>query len=177
MTEALDEYQNAVTIKTDEDYPKKQIKEIQARFVVLDASYTLAIKTGDDAYKVLDWVNAKKAYTEALALKIGEPYPTNRLKEVERNLAQINLENANKQAAQKAYDDAIAKAEKSFKDDQLSAARMQYEEAKSLQPEAKLPEDRIKEIDSLIEQREKDQLAKSQQDVDDKYRQAISLAG
>jgi len=176
LTEALDEYQNAVTIKTDEDYPKKQIKEIQARFVVLDASYTLAIKAGDDAYKVLDWVNAKKAYTEALALKIGEPYPTNRLKEVERNLAQINLENANKQAAQKAYDDAIAKAEKSFKDDQLSAARMQYEEAKSLQPEAKLPEDRIKEIDSLIEQRKKDQLAKTQQDVDDKYRQAISLA-
>ena len=176
LNEALIEYRNAVTIKAEEEYPKNQIREIQSLLTARDQNYTNAIQNGDKAFDSADWMNAKSAYTEALAFKPFEVYPATRLKTVNQKIADLKIASANILAENKAYTEAIAKAEKSLKDEQLAAARIQFEVAKSLSPNEKLPAERIREIDVLLEQRSKDHLAQTQRDIDDKYRQAISVA-
>ncbi len=176
MSEALAEYRNAVTIKPDEDYPKKQISEIQKLLTARDENYSAAIKNGDQAFKESDWQTAKTAYTEALGIKPGEAYPTKRLKEVNQKIAEANLANANKENEDKAYNEAVEKGEKALKEDQLATARMHFEVAKVLKPNEKLPSEKLKEIEALLAQRDKDRLAQTQRELDEKYRQAISVA-
>jgi len=176
LEEAHSQYGNAATIKTDEDYPKQQIKEIQSVLTARDQSYTNAITLADKAFDTSDWANAKTGYTEALGIKPNEAYPLKRLKEVNQKIADTNLAAASDAANAKAFEEAMVMAEKSMKEDQLSTARMQFKVAQSLKPDEKLPAERIKEIDLLIDQRNKDRLANTQREIDEKYRQAISVA-
>ena len=176
FNEALAEYNNALKIKPDEEYPKNQIKEIQAKLAAIDQNYADAISKADKAFNAADWANAKIGYTEALGIKPKEEYPLNRLKEVNQKISDANLLAISNSADNKAYKEAIEKAEKSFTDNQLSSARIQFQVAQTLKPQEKLPADRIREIDLLIDQRNKDRLAQAQRDIDEKYRQAISVA-
>lgn len=176
LGEAITEYQNALAVKPDEVYPQKQIKDIQATLDARDESYNAAIKKGDQAFDASEWLSAKTAYTEALAVKPDEVYPADRLKEVNQKIADANLSAKSKIADDKAYNEAMAKAEKAFKDDQLSAAHMQYHVALTIKPDEKLPAEKIKTIEDLLEKRNKDRLAQSQREIDEKYKQAISVA-
>ncbi|MDP2338852.1 MAG: hypothetical protein Q8N05_20860, partial [Bacteroidota bacterium] len=176
LNEALDEYRNAVAIKSDEEYPKIQIREIQSTLAAREESYANAIRNADKAFDSSDWPNAKTAYTEALSIKSNEAYPLNRLKEVNQKITDSNLSSISNSAENKAYNEAIEKAEKALKEEQFSLAHMQFELAKTLKPTEKLPVERLKEIDLLIDKRNKERLAQTQREIDEKYRQAISVA-
>ncbi|BBE16706.1 plectin 1 isoform 8 [Aquipluma nitroreducens] len=176
LNEALTEYQNAIKIKADEEYPGKQIKEIQSQLAARELNYTNAIAKADKAYDASDWVTAKTGYTEALSVKPNETYPANRLKDVNQKIADANLAAISNSADNKAYSDAMEKAEKALKEDQLSSAKMQFQTAQSIKPDEKLPAQRIKEIDLLIDQRNKDRLANAQRELDEKYQQALNVA-
>ena len=180
LDEALTEYRNAVTIKTDEEYPRQQIKEIQSVLTSREQTYAGAITKADKAFDASEWANAKTGYTEALGIKPNEAYPLKRMKEVNQKITDANLVpiaiGISNSANDKAYKEAIVTAEKALKDDQLASARMQFKIAQTLKPDEKLPADRIKEIDVLLDQRNKDRLANSQREIDEKYRQAISVA-
>ncbi len=176
LEDALTDYQSAATIKPNEEYPKNQIREIQSILKAREESYANAIRKGDDAFNTSNWQEAKTAYTEALSVKPKEIYPANRLKEVNQKIADANQAALVNASEEKAYKDAIDKGEKAFKDDQLTTAKMHFEVAKSLKPSERLPVDRIREIDNLIDQRNKERLAQAQRELDEKYRQAISVA-
>jgi len=176
LEEAVVQYNKALTIKNEEEYPKKQIADIQAILTTREQNYLSAIQKADKAFDSSDWQNAKASYNESLAIKPNEVYPGNRLKEVNQKIAEANLTAKNKEAKDKAYNEAIDKAEKAFKEDQLSSARVQFQVAQSLKPDEKLPAERIKAIDILIDQRNKDRLAEAQRELDEKYGQAISVA-
>ncbi|MDP3431721.1 MAG: hypothetical protein Q8T04_01970, partial [Bacteroidota bacterium] len=66
--------------------------------------------------------------------------------------------------------------EKALADNELTTAKMHFNVAHSLKPAETNPPQRIKEIDALIEQRNKERLAQAQRDIDEKYRQSISVA-
>jgi len=176
LDEAFLEYKYALTIKTEENYPKEQIKKIQSILTALEENYSKAISSADKSFDATDWKNAKTAYTEALNLKPKETYPAKRLKEVNQKIYDANLASISSAAEDKDYRDAMEKAEKSFQNDQLTTARLQFQIAQKLKPDETLPSERIKEIDALIDQRNKERLAQAQRDVDEKYRQAISVA-
>ena len=141
-----------------------------------DQNYTSVLKKGDRAFDASSWQDARVAYTEALSVKPNEAYPTNRLNEVNQKIADANMTETSNAAEEKAYHEALAEAEKALKVDQLTTAKMQFEVARSLKPDEKLPVQRIKEIDILMDQRNKDRLAQSQRELDEKYRQALSVA-
>ena len=176
LNEALTEYQNATKIKADEEYPKKQIKEIQSQLAARELNYTNAIAKADKAYDASDWVTAKTGYTEALSMKPNETYPANRLKDVNQKIADADLAAISNSANNKAYAEAMEKAEKALKEDQLTSAKMQFQTAQSIKPDEKLPAQRIKEIDLLIDQRNKERLANTQRELDEKYQQALNVA-
>ena len=176
LNEALTEYRNSVTIKPDEEYPKKQIQEIQSILAAREQNYADAIKNADKAFDASDWINAKIGYTEALGIKPNEKYPSDRLKEVTQKIADANIAAIANSSENKAYNESIDKGEKAFKENLLTIAKMHFEVAKSLNPSEKLPIERIKEISKLIDQQNKERLAQTQREIDEKYRQAISVA-
>lgn len=176
LNEALTEYRNAISIKSNEAYPQNQIKEIQTRLTKLEENYSRAINQGDKSFDASDWNKAKIAYTEAIGIKPNEKYPQDRLKETNQKIADASLASISNSAENQAYREAVEKAEQLFKEEKLTAARMQFQVAQTLKPEEKLPEDRISEIDVLIDQRNKDRLMQAQREIDEKYRQAISIA-
>jgi tetratricopeptide (TPR) repeat protein len=176
LAEALVGYQTALSVKPDEEYPKKQIQEIQSQLAAIEKNYSDAVKRADTAYDSANWADAKAAYTEALTVKPKEKYPADRLKDVNQKMTEAAKAEQATAALNKAYQEAIEKAEKAFHDDQLPVAKTQYQVAQSLKPEEKLPPEKIKEIDTLIDQRNKEKLAQAQRELDEKYQQAISLA-
>lgn len=176
LSNALIEYQNAITIKTDEIYPKNQIKEIQLLISKQDEKYSNLISQADKAFDNSDWLTAKTGYIEALTVKPNEVYPTNRLKIVNQKLSDQSLASISTSVESKAYADAIEKAEQALKTDQLNVAKLQFQVAQNIKPGEKLPVERIKEIDALIVQRNQAKLAQTQKELDEKYRQALSVA-
>lgn len=176
LNEALTEYENALKIKPEEEYPKSQIKEIRNQLAAREQKYAAALSKADNAYNQSDWVNARMGYLEALKVKPEEEYPAGRLKEVTQKIADANMAAISKAAEDKAYKEAIDLAEKAFKADQLSTAKLKYQEAQSIKPKEELPPQKIKEIDALIDQRNKERLAQQQRELDEKYRQTIVLA-
>lgn len=176
LDEAIVEYRNASGIKPLEEYPKKQIVDIQNIINQRNTAYELAIKNGDEAFNKADWQNSKAAYTEALLVKPAETYPEKRLREIDQKIIEEKLAGVNSSAVNMAYNEAVAKAEKALADNQLTIAKMQFNVAHSLNPDETLPAQKIKEIDALIAQRDKDRVADAQRELDEKYRQAISVA-
>lgn len=176
LEEAIAEYRNASGIKPMEEYPKKQIIDIQNIITQRNAAYDLAIKNGDNFFDKSDWQNSKAAYTEALLVKPNEAYPEKRLREIDQKIIDEKLAGINSSAENAAYNQAVAKAEKALTDNELTTAKMHFNVAHSLKPAETMPPQRIKEIDALIEQRNKERLAQAQRDIDEKYRQSISVA-
>jgi tetratricopeptide (TPR) repeat protein len=176
LEEAIAEYRNASGIKPMEEYPKKQIIDIQNIIIQRNTAYDLAIKNGDNAFNKSDWQNSKAAYTEALLVKPNEAYPEKRLREIDQKIIEEKLAGINSSAENAAYNEAVAKAEKALADKELTTAKMHFNVAHSLKPAETMPPQRIKEIDVLIEQRNKERLAQAQRDTDEKYRQSISVA-
>lgn len=175
--EALLKYKEALTIKPDQKTViQKNIQAIEDQMQLLarqDAEYKRIIRVADDFYSGQKLSEALAEYRNATTIKPAEEYPKSKIQEIQSLLAERAQNDAK---AEKAYQDALAKAEKSLQDDLLPEARLQFEAAQTLKPAEKLPAERIKVIDRLLDQREKARLAQALRDTEDKYRQAISLA-
>ncbi|KAF0237419.1 MAG: hypothetical protein FD181_1985 [Prolixibacteraceae bacterium] len=105
-----------------------------------DKNYSEAITKADNLE------NARNEYRTAQAVKPGEIYPQQRITEIGTLLAQLS-------AAQKAYETAIAKADKEFKAEKFDAAKLAYTEAQKAKPEESYPGEQIAKIDSTVETR------------------------
>ncbi len=93
-----------------------------------------------------NYENARTEYRNALTVKPGETYPQQRVTEIGNLLAQLS-------AAQKAYETAIAKADKEFKAEKFDAAKLAYTEAQKAKPDEVYPGEQIAKIDSTVETR------------------------
>lgn len=176
LDEAIAEYRNASNVKPTEDYPKKKITEIQSIITERDTNYNLAVKNGDTSFDASEWQKAKAAYAEALLIKPEEKYPANRLKEIDQKLIEEKMAGINSAAQNEAYNEAVDKGEKALQNNELTVAKMQFNVALSIKPEETLPPQRIREIDALIAHRNEERLAQAKREIDEKYRQAISVA-
>ncbi|MCX6233635.1 MAG: hypothetical protein NT175_02780 [Bacteroidetes bacterium] len=160
---ALTAYQKAIGLKPGEVYPKNKADEITR--ILADAkttedSYLRAIASGDSLLQVQKYDQAKTTYQNASAIKSGETYPKEKIKEIESILADI-------QTREKAYTDAINRADDLLNKKEYDNARNDYQEALIIKPGEKYPSDQI----SLINRNVSD-LASQQKS----YNEAISAA-
>lgn len=163
-------YENAKTAFTDasklkpsEEYPKNKLKEIDdfiAKNAASEKSYKDAIALADSEFKSSNYEKAKSKYEEAAAIKPNETYPKTQLAEITKLLA----ENAKKEQE---YQTAIASADKAFTEKKYDIAKTSFEKASSIKPNEKYPQDKLKEIQSLLAASAK---------VDEEYVAAISNA-
>ena len=111
-----------------------------------DKNYIEAITKADNLFNAKDYENARNGYRTAQTVKPEETYPQQRITEIGTLMAQLS-------AAQKAYETAIAKADKEFREEKFDAAKLAYTEAQKAKPEETYPGGQIAKIDSTAETR------------------------
>ncbi len=174
-------YNEALTYKASEKYPKDKIAEINAILAKemgakeLEAKYTAAVAKGDAALSAKTYAAAKTAYTEALGYKPNEKYPKDKLAEIEKALAGDAAEKdrlAKEKELEAKYKATIAKADAAFKAKTYPAAKTAYYEALGVKPGEQYPTDKIAEIDKILSDlANKDAASKA---LNEKYLAAIA---
>ncbi|HET6227302.1 MAG TPA: hypothetical protein VFF27_13545 [Bacteroidia bacterium] len=184
-------YNEALTIKSAELYPKARLAEIDKAMAdlakasadkdrlskekELNDRYLAIVAKADKAMGNKDYTAAKAGYNEALGVKSMEQYPRIKIVEIDKLLAEmVSKEAAEKdrlakdKAANEKYAAAIAKGDAAFTAKDYSNSKNAYIEAANYKPSEKYPIERIQAIDALLaanakeqEQRYKTALAKA----------------
>jgi len=170
FTNAKAAFNEALTYKPDEQYPKEKLKEIDSAMAkdadarAKNQKYQDAVKKGDDAFQAKKYDIAKAGYNEALTIKSEEPYPAAQLKAIQALLDERDA----KAGADKKYTDAINKADAAFKSKDYDNAKAGYNEALTYKASEPYPKTQLKAIDDLLKNQDK------QKQLEEKYKALIS---
>ncbi len=149
-------YQKALQILPSESYPKQKITEIEdlqnEMTNKIEHDYNLKIQSGDKNFALKNYTQSKQDFQDALKIKPGEDYPTQRIGNIDKILAEQARIDAEKKAKQDAYNTAIAKADNLFKTQQYDQAIISYKEASSYLPDEQYPYTKINEIKKTQQQ-------------------------
>jgi tetratricopeptide (TPR) repeat protein len=146
---AKTEYQNAATLKPDEQYPKVKIAAIDkilADLKTFEDKYNGAIATGDTAFTNKSYAQAKSAYQGALQMKPSEKYPKDKIAEIEKILTELSKQ----KVINDQYQGSITKADKLLADKSYALAKTEYGNASNIKPNEQYPKDKIAEIDGIV---------------------------
>jgi len=167
--QAKTEYQNALLIKPNENYPKTKVAEIDQIFAglakqkSLDDQYANLITEADKRLAEKSYPEAKTGYQAALEIKPDQQYPKDKITEIDNTLAELSRQ----KGLDDQYTSAIAKADKLFTDKLLDQSKAEYIIAGNLKPYETYPKQKIAEIDKLLAD------AVAQKVLDDKYQAMI----
>lgn len=168
--EAKSEYNLALNLKPDEEYPKSKIREIDAWYALqkkeFEANYNTMIAEADQLYDQKDFIGAKEKYNFALEIKPDDEYPKQKLKDIEIQLALIEEE----QKKDAVYNNLVAEADELYNQGHYDLAINKYAEAQTVKSAEKYPQQRIEELSVLLVDAEK------QRELDEKYDQLIVVA-
>jgi tetratricopeptide (TPR) repeat protein len=198
---AIAAYNTAKQVKADETYPDEQLAKIDsivstrerlareeaeaeaARLAAIqaekDKNYNDAIARADELFAAENYEEARNEYRAALDIKPEEAYAQLRIDEIGNVLAQLS-------AAQKAYEDAVAEADREFRSESWDAAIAAYNTAKQAKTDETYPDEQLAKIDSIVTTRERiareeaeaeaARLAAIQAEKDKNYNDAIARA-
>jgi len=154
--EAKDKYQEALQYLPDSDYPKRQIEKLDE--LLLQASserqkeelYASAVKEAEAMFLIKDYSGARATFVKASGIKPSEPLPVRRIKEIDKLLADLALEDAKNKTIESNYMETIKRADQAFTNKEYSSARLNYSEAVAIKPNEQYPKSKIAEIDKLL---------------------------
>ena len=118
---------------------------LQAEQARIEKQYQEAVASADQLFNLQQYSGSIEGYRNALKIKPGEPYPAQRIAEAEAIMAELT-------ATQKAYNEAIATADKAFRQQQYRQARKGYEDALKIKSSEKYPEEMLDKIDAIEEE-------------------------
>jgi tetratricopeptide (TPR) repeat protein len=168
--EATSEYTKALELKPGESYPKAKLSEIEkiladiAAVKARDSAYSATIADADKFMAEKSYEKAKTEYGKALQIKPGEAYPAAKIAEADKSIADIARQ---KELAENKYKSAVGKADQLLSARSYEQARAAYLAVLDLKPGDSYPQEKIKEIDRLIEE------AKAREEA---YRNAVTQA-
>lgn len=164
-------YENAAEIKPDEEYPKTQIEDIDAKIAAAEAAEKAArekeareefdalIKDGDKDFKRERYEDALANYQSALELMPGSELAMEKIGDVNEILGELDAE----AEAERKYEALIQKGDELFDNEDYEMARLKFLDAKELKPNEEYPPRRITEIDIRLE---KQRLAEQQAEAE-----------
>ncbi|MGQ7870475.1 hypothetical protein [Sunxiuqinia sp. sy24] len=178
------QYEEALTYKSDETYPKEQVLLANQKIKAQEAAYAEAIRLGDQFFNAENWIEAKEKYKEALLMKPLEQYPANQLvlidqKEKEK-VALVAEQTVVEEPApaqvlvvqtddQEVYNSYIASADENYIKQDYKVSQYYYQKALNEKPAENYPKQRLEEIREIINR------TMSQHELAD-YEQAIQRA-
>ncbi|MBN2614192.1 MAG: tetratricopeptide repeat protein [Bacteroidales bacterium] len=166
--QALLSFEEAQKLKPAEPAPGQKITEIKnilaeiKRTAALNEQYQVLISAGDSLLKEKHYELSLQKYQEALKLKPGEPYPQNKISQINTTLIQLAKEKEQR------YNKAVADGDRSFKSQDYKNALTSYQTALSIKPDATYPAQQISQC--------KTQLSILAQQLLKQYRQVMSEA-
>lgn len=153
------EFQNALNLKPDEEYPSTKIAALTITINRIEAersleeNYSRAIELADNYLEQKKYGNAQTAYQSALNYKANEQYPKDQLLEIDNIFAEQRAE------LQRAYDQSISDAQNSLAIGNLLAAKESFEEALRLKPGENYPSQKINQIENQLAENRRNALA------------------
>ncbi|MDO9257568.1 MAG: hypothetical protein Q7U54_18770, partial [Bacteroidales bacterium] len=160
---AITFYNAALSIKPTETYPKSQVEKINgllAEQQKLDADFLAVVTAADQFFDAKKYSEAVIDYRKALALKPTEKYPSEKITEAEKNIADLK-------ALQEAYEKAIADGDKKQASKDYEGALISFKTANSSKPSESYPVQKISEIQLIIDKLKAENAS---------YQQALVLA-
>ncbi len=155
-------YGNALQLKPTEAYPKQKISELNALLaqqMVAKAKleqnkkqYDQLILQADAQFNSKQYTQAKPVYQQASALLPDEAYPKQKIVEIDNLLAGLAQTNQK-------YKDAIDAADQLFGAKSYGDALALYNQASSIKPSEVYPQNKIKEINGILETTRKNEAA------------------
>ncbi|MBN2173764.1 MAG: hypothetical protein JW731_06520 [Bacteroidales bacterium] len=145
--EAKAKYESAAKINPSDVHSNKRIGEIEILIATKksnDENYITAIAAGEKFLSGQSYAEAKSEFEKAASIKPGEPYPSQKIIEINNILTGL-------QQQQNAYDQVIANADRLFSEAKYDIAKTEYQKAQEMKPGEKYPADRIKEIEGILQ--------------------------
>ncbi|WP_372773355.1 hypothetical protein [Mangrovibacterium sp.] len=168
---ATDAYNEAHLLKQEEEYPVKQLAEIERlQAFETEQAYKTAIAKADALFRKEELASAKPAYQEALNIKTDDQYAMNQIALIDQKIQQLAEVEADRQKLEAEYAAKIAEADQAFSDGIYVNSKSLYQEALTLKSKEKYPTDQILKIDDILKQQE--QLAI----LDQQYQEALASA-
>lgn len=170
--EAKTAYQQALSLKTTEKYPKDQIEKCDknsadaADSALKEKQYQDLITEANARFGSRQWAAAKEIYQQALKIKENEAYPKERIQQCDQNITDESA------AAdrEKKYASVIAQADLKFKASDWKSAKDFYGQALQLKPLEKYPQDQLAICNQKLKDTENAELAEQ------RYKQTIDQA-
>jgi hypothetical protein len=167
-TDSKSYYNEALTLRPNEVYPKDQISKIEDLLLsqkgqleaqrLIDEKYNTLIELADNDFTNANYEQAKANYNAAIGVKQAERYPKDQLtkiKKIELDLSLASENDSKKLAAEKAlndkYDAFIASADEAFELKKYESAKLQYASALRLKPEEIYPQEQIRIINDKLD--------------------------
>ncbi|NSW45458.1 MAG: hypothetical protein HPY79_06570, partial [Bacteroidales bacterium] len=168
--EAKTAYNQALSIKPNETYPKTKLSEIdklladkaakekaEAEAKAKEEQYKSAVAKGDAAFEKMQLTESKQAYLEALKIKPDDSYSKNKITEIENILAQKQKKEQEINQKEQSYNDAITKADKAFALKEYTNAITYYQTALKQKPNESYPKQKIAECQDLLKKRNEEE--------------------
>lgn len=147
--EAIEKYQEALTIFPNDEDVKNVIKELIAQKNIAD-SYNLKINQADSLYSEKSYEKAKTAYNEALAVIPDDSYASNMISRIDETL------NSDEYKSMKNYLNLIEEAKTLESNNEIDAALAKYQSALRLNPNDEFTTQKIEYLSNTINNRNKE---------------------
>ncbi|MEO8590168.1 MAG: hypothetical protein ABI432_12415 [Flavobacteriales bacterium] len=183
---AIGSFTAALAIKANDPVAKARLSDAQMHMESaeankkLDEQYADLIEAADALFGKKDYAAARAKYDAASDLKNKEPYPPQKIKEIDVLMAEAAKKAEEERLAkelQQKYQGAITAADAAFKAESWDQATTKYSEASGLKPEEKYPKDQLAAIatkrDEAARKAEEARLAK---ELEEKYKAALVSA-
>lgn len=181
---AVESFNGALVAKPGDAVATAKLSDAKMRLEAQEADkkgaeqYNALIKEADGLFGKKDYAGAKTKYNAAIDLKETDPYPKQKIKEIDVILAELEKKEAEEKKAkelQEKYQAAIAVADAAFKAESWDQATTKYTEASTLKPEEKYPKDQLALVATKkAEAANKAEAERKAKELEEKYKAAIA---
>lgn len=146
FTEALSQYEKALTWKPGDAYAQEQITKMKS-FIAKEKEYDRIAEKADQLYVNKDFLAAKAEYEKAQNILPEKTYALNMISKIDASISE-EQKKLNKLEAD--YKKAISDGDALFKQQKYQVAYTKYSKALDIKPDEKYPADQLLEIDILL---------------------------
>ena len=158
-------FNKALRIFPDEQYPKTKIDEINEK-------YKQQVSLADNLYKADNLTAAKNAYKKALTIKSNINYPKSMIYKIDKQVEQARkeaeeLKEKEKELARdEEYSNFVERADNYLKNKDYSNAIKMYNRALAVKPDEKYPKNKISDINDLLVEAKTEEAEKVRKEIE-----------
>jgi tetratricopeptide (TPR) repeat protein len=144
--QSLASYQQAVSLKPEEEYPGKRAAEVQEIIKDIEAkqiAYNENVAEANSRFDAGEYQQSIAAYKEALKYKPKDQYAENRIAEARSLVSEAEINES--------YANAVSTARFHEDNNDLVSALSSWETASGLKPQESLPKEKMAELSGIVE--------------------------